>query len=124
MAISRQCAARLGRWDETMWLYSEETDYCLRARDAGFIVRYVPEARVTHLGGESGENPLLWTALTVNRVRLFERRHSRLHAAAFRAAVTLNEALRALAGRATSRAALRTLTRSRRLAPPGPPKVV
>ncbi|MGA2209262.1 MAG: glycosyltransferase family 2 protein [Acidimicrobiales bacterium] len=123
LAISRQCAARLGRWDETMWLYSEETDYCLRARDAGFTVRYVPEARAVHIGGESGESPMLWTALTVNRVRLFERRHSPVHTAAFRAAVTLNEGLRALAGRATSRAAFRTLTRSRRLVPPGPPQV-
>jgi GT2 family glycosyltransferase len=123
MAISRECAESVGRWDETMWLYSEETDYCLRAREAGFRVRYVPSARAVHIGGESGENSLLWTALTVNRIRLFERRHSRLHTAAFRSAVTLNEALRAVAGRATSRAALRTLTRSRQLAPPRPPTV-
>ncbi len=121
MAISRDCAERVGRWDESMWLYSEETDFCLRAREAGFRVRYVPEARAVHIGGDSGENPMLWTALTVNRIRLFERRHSPLHAAAFRSAVTLNEALRALAGRSTSRAALRTLVLSRRLAPPGPP---
>jgi N-acetylglucosaminyl-diphospho-decaprenol L-rhamnosyltransferase len=123
MAISHECAESVGRWDETMWLYSEETDYCLRARDAGFRVRYVPSARAVHLGGESGESSLLWTALTVNRIRLFERRHSEVHTAAFRSAVTLNEALRAIAGRATSRAALRTLTRSRQLAPPRPPTV-
>ncbi|MGA3217166.1 MAG: glycosyltransferase family 2 protein [Acidimicrobiales bacterium] len=122
MAISRECAERVGRWDESMWLYSEETDYCLRAREAGFRVRYLPDAQALHFGGESGENPVLWTALTVNRIRLFERRHSRLHTAAFRSAVTLNEALRALAGRSTSRAALRALTHSRRLAPPRPPK--
>jgi N-acetylglucosaminyl-diphospho-decaprenol L-rhamnosyltransferase len=123
MAISRDCAESVGRWDETMWLYSEETDYCLRAREAGFRVRYAPSACALHIGGESGASSVLWTALTVNRIRLFERRHSPLHTAAFRCAVTLNEALRALAGRATSKAALRTLTRSRRLAPPGPPTV-
>jgi GT2 family glycosyltransferase len=121
MAISRECAERVGRWDETMWLYSEETDYCLRVRDAGFRIRYVPNARALHFGGESGDNPMLWTALTVNRIRLFERRHSRLRSAAFRSAVTLNEALRAFAGRSTSRAALRTLIHSRRLDPPRPP---
>jgi GT2 family glycosyltransferase len=120
MVVSRECAERVGKWDETMWLYSEETDYCLRAREAGFRIRYVPDARALHLGGESGGNPMLWTALTVNRIRLFERRHSRLHTAAFRSAVTLNEALRALAGRSTSKAALRALTHSRRLAPPRP----
>jgi N-acetylglucosaminyl-diphospho-decaprenol L-rhamnosyltransferase len=121
MAISRECAEKVGRWDETMWLYSEETDYCLRAREAGFRVRFVPAAGAVHLGGESGESSVLWTALTVNRIRLFDRRHSGLHTAAFRSAVTLNEALRAAAGRATSKSALRTLTRTRRLAPPGPP---
>jgi GT2 family glycosyltransferase len=121
MAVSHECADLLGQWDETMWLYSEETEYCLRAREAGFRVRYEPNAHAVHIGGESGENAELWTALTVNRVRLFQRSHSRRHAAAFRFAVTFNEALRALAGRATSRAALRTLTRSRRLAPPQPP---
>lgn len=121
MAVSRQCAESLGCWDETMWLYSEETDYCLRAREAGWRVRYEPGARAMHIGGESGENAELWTALTVNRIRLFARRHSGLHTAAFRTAVTLNEGLRALAGRPRSRAALRTLTRSRRLGPPQPP---
>jgi GT2 family glycosyltransferase len=120
MLISRECAKELGAWDETMWLYSEETEYCLRAREAGFRVRYEPNAHALHIGGESGDNPMLWTALTVNRIRLFERRHSRLHSAAFRSAVTLNEMLRALAGRPTSRAALRTLMGSRDLAPPGP----
>lgn len=123
MAISRGCVESVGPWDETMWLYSEETEYCLRAREAGFRVRYVPNARALHIGGESGESSMLWTALTVNRIRLFERRHSRLHTAAFRSAVTMNEALRALAGRATSKAALRTLTGSRQLAPPRPPHV-
>ena len=29
MAISHDCAERVGRWDESMWLYSEETDFCL-----------------------------------------------------------------------------------------------
>jgi GT2 family glycosyltransferase len=121
MAISSECANTVGTWDESMWLYSEETDYCMRAREAGFLVRYIPSAHAVHIGGESGESPMLWTALTVNRIRLFARRHSRLHTAAFRAAVTLNEAIRALAGRSTSRAALRVLTRTRQLAAPQPP---
>ena len=41
MALSTACVDAVGPWDESFWLYSEETDYCLRARDAGFRVRYV-----------------------------------------------------------------------------------
>jgi GT2 family glycosyltransferase len=94
MVIAGEYADRVGRWDETMSLYSGETDYCLRAPEAGFRIRNVPDARALHLGGESGGNPMLWTALTVNGVRLFERRRSRLHTAAFRSSVTERSAPR------------------------------
>jgi GT2 family glycosyltransferase len=106
MLIGRSCLQAVGAWDESYFLYSEETDFCLRARDAGFHLRYTPHARAVHLGGESNVSPRLWTILTRNRVRLFRRRHGRVRSGAFVAAVVLNEALRAIAGRATSRAAL------------------
>lgn len=106
LCISASCARAVGKWDETFWLYSEETDFCLRARELGFSVRYVPEAGAVHLEGDANSNPFLWTTLCVNRVRHFARHHGRFHAAAYRAAVLANEAIRALGGRKTSRAAL------------------
>ena len=39
--------------DEGYFLYFEETDFCLRARRAGFPTWYVPESRVMHVGGQS-----------------------------------------------------------------------
>ncbi len=121
MAISRSCIDAVGEWDESFWLYAEETDFCLRARDAGFRVRYEPAARAMHIEGEAAENPYLWTTLTTNRVRLFRKRHGKVHSAVFWGAVTLNEAIRAVAGRQTSRAALRELLRPGAiLVPPGP----
>ena len=109
MLMHRRCIERVGSWDESYFLYSEETDYCLRARDAGLSVQYCPESHATHLGGESGTSPELWAVLTCNRVRFYRSRHGAVRSAAFRAAVMLNEALRALGGRATNRAALRAL---------------
>lgn len=109
MLITRACLDAVGDWDESLFLYSEETDYCLRARERGFAVLYEPGAQVVHIGGEAHVSPRLWALLTVNRVRLYRRRHGRLRALAFRAAVILNEALRALAGRRVSRAALLAL---------------
>ncbi|MFV0317404.1 MAG: glycosyltransferase [Microthrixaceae bacterium] len=109
MLIHRRCIERVGPWDESYFLYSEETDYCLRARDVGLAVEYRPEARATHLGGESRTSPELWSVLTRNRVRLYRSRHGPVRSMAFRAAVLLNESIRALGGRPTSRAALRAL---------------
>ncbi len=101
--------ARCGDWDESFFLYSEETEYALRARDAGFTTRYVPTAHAVHLEGESQESPGLWRLLLLNRVRLFGRRHSRPATAAYWAALVVREGSRALLGKRTSRIAFRAL---------------
>lgn len=111
LCISRACTDAVGPWDESFFLYSEEVDYQLRARAAGFGVRYVPEAVVTHVEGEAHVSPDLWTLLTLNRVRFFRRHHSRAATAAYRAGVALNEGLRAAGGRDVHRAAFRALLR-------------
>jgi GT2 family glycosyltransferase/glycosyltransferase involved in cell wall biosynthesis len=109
LLMSAECVSAVGPWDESFFLYSEETEVCLRARDLGFSLAYEPSAVAEHLGGESRTDPDLWSILTVNRVRLARRRLGRLRGAAFGGAVVVNEALRACAGRETSRAALRAL---------------
>jgi N-acetylglucosaminyl-diphospho-decaprenol L-rhamnosyltransferase len=109
MLITADCLRTVGRWDESFFLYSEETDFALRARDAGFELRYVPDATVCHLGGDVHTSPELWTTLTRNRVALYARRHGRMRTAMFRGAVTVNELLRAATGSETHRAALRAL---------------
>jgi GT2 family glycosyltransferase len=43
----------IGGLDENYFLYFEETDFCRRARLAGFSTWYVPESRVMHIGGQS-----------------------------------------------------------------------
>jgi N-acetylglucosaminyl-diphospho-decaprenol L-rhamnosyltransferase len=45
--------AAIGGLDENYFLYFEETDFCRRARAAGFSTWYVPESRVMHIGGET-----------------------------------------------------------------------
>ena len=110
MVISPTCRASVGAWDESYFLYSEETDYALRAADAGFAVRYTPAARVTHVGGDQAASPALWALGATNRVELYRRRHGTAAGFAYRVAVIANEAVRA--GRAsTHRAALGALVR-------------
>ncbi|MFG2112026.1 glycosyltransferase family 2 protein [Streptomyces sp. NPDC048718] len=109
MALSAECLADCGPWDESFFLYSEETEYCLRARDLGHRTRLEPEARAVHLGGESRVSPRLWSLLVVNRVRLYRRRHGLAATTAFRGAVLLREFSRAALGRRPARAAVRAL---------------
>jgi GT2 family glycosyltransferase len=44
----RRVFETVGLLDESFELYSEDLDYCLRARAAGFRILYVPEAKVWH----------------------------------------------------------------------------
>ncbi|MET9621545.1 glycosyltransferase family 2 protein [Streptomyces sp. NPDC006464] len=109
MALSRECLDACGPWDESFFLYSEETEFCLRARDLGHVTRLEPAARAVHLGGDSRVSPRLWSLLTVNRVRLYRRRHGFAATVVFRGAVLLRELSRAALGRAPSRAAVAAL---------------
>jgi N-acetylglucosaminyl-diphospho-decaprenol L-rhamnosyltransferase len=107
--VSAACWRACGPWDESYFLYSEETDYDLRARDAGYATLFVPEAGAVHLEGGSGTTPNLWALLVVNRVRLYRRRHGRIGTALFWFTTLLREASRASRGGVTNRAAVRAL---------------
>lgn len=120
--IGAACWHACERWDESFFLYSEETDYHLRARDRGFAVRYVPSARAVHLEGASGTSPRLWSLLVANRLRLFRRRHSAVGSVLFWLAAVLREGSRSLLGHTIARSAVRVLVRPALLAAPRGPE--
>jgi N-acetylglucosaminyl-diphospho-decaprenol L-rhamnosyltransferase len=53
MLIRADVIASVGGLDENYFLYFEETDFCFRARRAGFPTWYVPASRVMHISGQS-----------------------------------------------------------------------
>ena len=53
MLIRPAVLESIGGMDENYFLYFEETDFCFRARQAGFPTWYVPEGRVMHIMGQS-----------------------------------------------------------------------
>jgi GT2 family glycosyltransferase len=53
MLVRRAVFDAIGVMDEKYFLYFEETDFCLRARRAGWRCWYVPSSRVVHLVGQS-----------------------------------------------------------------------
>lgn len=94
LVISRECDRAVGDWREDFFLYSEETDFARRARQAGYRLRYVPEARCEHIGGASGSSPKLVALMEVNKLRDYESHHNRLQSTAFRAVLVAQHALR------------------------------
>lgn len=121
LAIAARARARVGQWDETFFLYSEEVDYQRRLRDAGLAVAFVAGAEVVHIGGDYRRNPDLYALLTANRIRYYARHHGPAATAAFRLAVLTGEALRCLPHSSVHGAGLlAALTRRASLSPANP----
>ncbi len=53
--LRREAFETVGGFDEDYFMYVEEVDLCWRLAAAGYKTGYVPDARVTHIGGVSGE---------------------------------------------------------------------
>lgn len=53
MMIRPAVFASIGGLDENYFLYFEETDFCFRAKRAGYSTWYVPQSRVMHISGQS-----------------------------------------------------------------------
>jgi len=54
MVIRREVVEEIGYLDEQFFAYQEDTDFCSRARQAGWKVSYFPEAQIIHYGGQGG----------------------------------------------------------------------
>jgi N-acetylglucosaminyl-diphospho-decaprenol L-rhamnosyltransferase len=109
MMISRACFDSLGGWDSSYFLYSEETDFCLRAEDSGWLTWYEPASRVMHVGGDSGRDDETHVMQIINRVRLYSRRHRAAGAFAYYCMTVLSELSWIARGHRQSRAAVRAL---------------
>ena len=53
LLLRRSVLEEVGLFDETFFLYFEETDLCRRIREAGHRIFYVLESEVTHIGSVS-----------------------------------------------------------------------
>lgn len=75
MMLRRETWEELGGFDESFFMYCEETDLCHRVRQAGRKVLLDPGARVVHLvGGGAAESPKRMMALTRGAAH-FNRKH-------------------------------------------------
>jgi GT2 family glycosyltransferase len=109
--VDRECFDAMGGFDESYFLYSEETDFALRARDRGWATVYTPTAGGMHIGGGSGTSHETHTMLMLNRVRLIRRRRGTGAAWMYYALTLLVELRRGLLGHRASWPTLRALVR-------------
>ncbi|MDF2916927.1 MAG: glycosyltransferase family 2 protein [Microbacterium sp.] len=109
LLVDRECYDRLGGMDETFFLYSEETDFSLRAKDAGWLTVYTPDAGAMHVGGGSGESAMTHTMKQINRIRLYRRRTGTVRASVYYVLTVLSEVRRALLGHDKSWPTIRAL---------------
>ena len=54
MSFRRKLLKQLGGFDSNIEIFRDDTDMCLRVIEAGFRIRFVPEALVIHLNARSG----------------------------------------------------------------------
>ena len=109
LVVRRDAVAATGGLDERFFLFSEETDWCLRLRAAGWDIRHLPVMTVTHHTGRMARPDLF--AQNSHSKLLYARKHFGVAGrAAFRGALAARHALRfvLLIPAAAARPALRS----------------
>lgn len=68
--LPRQVIERVGFLDETLFMYCEDVDYCIRLADAGVPMWFLPDARIWHKAGGSAGGMLSVYYITRNTLYL------------------------------------------------------
>jgi len=55
LLVRREVLRQVGPLDERFFIYYEDVDWCLRIRQAGWTILYVPECAAIHFGGRSAD---------------------------------------------------------------------
>jgi GT2 family glycosyltransferase len=66
MLIRRKVLDQIGLLDENYFMYWEDTDFCKRAKDAGWEIWFTPEGEIVHYSGQGGgKRPLSLKLYTI-----------------------------------------------------------
>jgi N-acetylglucosaminyl-diphospho-decaprenol L-rhamnosyltransferase len=111
MVARREALLSAGLLDERFFIYSEETDLCLRIAKAGWQIRHLPSMTILHHAAKGGVSPRMTAQDVHSRMQYASKHFSPVHRIAYRGALALNYAIRALApgGAARRKAARRAL---------------
>jgi N-acetylglucosaminyl-diphospho-decaprenol L-rhamnosyltransferase len=75
--LRRDAFDEVGPFDEDFFLFSEETDWCYRLREAGWKSYFYPGAEIVHVGGASwrAESATLFTEQVRGHLRFLAKHH-------------------------------------------------
>jgi len=125
LLLRREALESAGLLDERFFIYSEETDLCLRVKRSGWEVRHLPCMTILHHAGKAGVSAKMEAQAAYARLQFVRKNFSPAHRGAYVAALYAQHLLRAgfprgPERRAASRRALRVLL-GKEDAPFGPP---
>src|SRR5262245_5311174 len=115
MLVRFEALRSAGLLDERFFLYCEETDLCLRIKQAGWEIRHQPYVTIIHHANKDAADPRLSAQAAFAKRQYFHKHLSPVHRLTATAALILGYSLRAVLGgraparRETSRAAVGTL---------------
>jgi GT2 family glycosyltransferase len=115
MLVRGDALEAAGVFDERFFLFSEETDLCLRIKRAGYRVVNTPAMRIIHHAGKLGVNPRFEAQMALARRQYADKHFIGPHRLLYLAALFVRHAVRWAAGsgprREAEQAALRAVFR-------------
>jgi GT2 family glycosyltransferase len=103
--MRREIFQSLGGFDINFFMYSEEVDLCLRIRQAGWLLYYLPTAQIVHYGGQSTRQvrDLMFLELYRNKVRFFKKHYGSRQTVAYKILLWIVAVTRILPGMLASK---------------------
>ena len=76
LIVRRDIIKKIGKFDENIKIYADDMDFCLRIRDEGYKIYFVPEAKLIHYRGW-GKKSARSISLYFNGHRYYYMKHFR-----------------------------------------------
>jgi GT2 family glycosyltransferase len=78
LCMRRTALEQVGPLDERLFMYFEDNDWCLRLRQLGWKVYYLPQVSILHLGGQSRkQNPQAADAYGTSLIYFYAKHYGR-----------------------------------------------
>lgn len=86
MLIRNEVFKKVGYLDEDIFMYTEDVEFCLRAKIAGFRVGWTNNVQIIHIGGASSKDPKLaqWRGEFKGLLYLYKKYYGDLAAVALK----------------------------------------
>jgi GT2 family glycosyltransferase len=94
LLVRREALLSAGLFDERFFLFSEETDLCLRLKQAGWEIRHLPVMTILHHANKAGPSPRIAAQEAYARRQYSSKHFSPLHRFAYVGALALGYSLR------------------------------